>query len=206
VVVGHRAEEVRAAVAGRAECVFNPLYAETNSLYSLYLCRRWVRGDVIVLNCDVLADPEIYERLVNAGGSAFAYDSASGGEPEHMKVCLETGLLRAMSKELAPAQTHGENVGMLRFERSAVPRLFDEAEALLASGSRRLWLAAAVERLAQHTPLRGVDIAGLPWVEIDFPEDLARGRTEVWSAIRGRHAGRGEPASPRSRRPVAPVP
>ena len=34
--------------------------------------------------------------------------------------------------------------------------------------------------------MRTVDVAGLPWVEIDFPVDLARARNEVWPEIRGK--------------------
>jgi choline kinase len=31
--------------------------------------------------------------------------------------------------------------------------------------------------------IRGVDIADLPWIEIDFPDDLERARRRVWPQI-----------------------
>jgi choline kinase len=45
-VTGHEHELVRAAVGDTAEIVRNARYAETSSLYSFWLARRRVHGDV----------------------------------------------------------------------------------------------------------------------------------------------------------------
>ena len=42
-----------------------------------------------------------------------------------------------------------------------------------------VWLAAGVERVAQYMAITGVDVADLPWVEIDYPEDLLHARQLV---------------------------
>jgi hypothetical protein len=41
----------------------------------------------------------------------------------------------------------------------------------------------AVRSFCTSTSIYGVNVAGLPWVEIDFPYDLNRARKEVWPAI-----------------------
>ena len=180
VVTGYKAEAVRAAVGGRARFLHNPRWASTNSLYSLSLCRDWVRNDMLVLNCDVLAHPDVLTRLIGEGRSAFAYDSSSGQDCEHMKVELCGGLLTAMNKSLPGGRTFGENVGILYFSRMAAQLLFAEARELIRSGGAGLWLASAVERVGRLLPLRGVDIGDLPWIEIDFPEDLKCARQQAW--------------------------
>ncbi|MHC5209553.1 MAG: phosphocholine cytidylyltransferase family protein [Planctomycetota bacterium] len=184
-VVGYGADEVREAVRIRAEFVTNPRWSVTNSLYSFWLARAWIRGPLLVLNCDVLFDRRILARLLKAEGDAFAYDSTSGQGAEHMKVRLSSeGELLAMSKDLAADEVHGENVGILKFTQESAARLVEEAGKLVEAGREGDWLGSAVCAVARQQPLRGVDVAGLPWGEIDFSYDLDKVRREVWPAIR----------------------
>jgi len=183
VVTGYRADAVRAAVGDRAAFIHNPAWASTNSLCSLHVCRDWVTGPFIVLNCDVLLDPQVLPRLLRHDGNVFAFDSSSGNEDEHMKVELRQGYLAAIDKALPSDRVHGENVGLLYFDARAARRLFEETEALMRAGATQTWLAAAVQRLAPWIPLRGVDIADLSWIEIDFPHDLDKARRSTWPRI-----------------------
>jgi L-glutamine-phosphate cytidylyltransferase len=183
VVVGYCADAIRAALGGRARMVLNPQWQSTNSLFSLSLCRYLAGTPLLIMNCDVLVHPVAVQRLLSLGGNAFLYDSSSGNSEEHMKVELADGALRAMSKSLPSERTHGENVGMLYFGAAASRVLFREAERLLGKGNRNQWAAAVVERVAKISSLHGIDIADLPWIEIDFPSDLRRACTQVWQQV-----------------------
>ncbi len=182
-VVGYAADEVERALGNQVEYLHNRRWATTNSLYSFTLAREWVTGDLLILNCDVLLDPEILDRLLARGGNCLAYDSSSGNGREHMKVCLQDGRVASISKTLDHAKSHGENVGVLHLDKECVDALFQAAAEILAEGHEQAWLATAVERVARNLAIQGVDIAGLPWGEIDFPYDLERARREVWPAI-----------------------
>lgn len=184
IVAGYRANDVRRVAGSRARIVANEAWDTTNSLYSVSLCRERIRGDLLVLNCDVLVQPLALQRLLAQGPNAFLYDSSSGNGDEHMKVELRGDRLVRMSKSLPVHRSDGENVGILLFEAAAARDLFRHAGALLEAGQREVWMAAAVERVAQTVPLRGVDIADLPWIEIDFPEDLERARRQIWPKLR----------------------
>jgi choline kinase len=193
VVVGFGAEAVRGALGNQCEYVVNERYTETNSLYSLWLTRRWVTGPFVQMNCDVLAHPQILARVAGGRGSALAYDSTSGREEEHMKVRIEEGIVRSISKRLAPDEISGESVGVLAYDGPTAGRLFDAAEEILAEGGTRAWAPAAVDRIAappQTAAIRAVDVSDLPWCEIDFPDDLAHARQQVWPAISGEAAHR----------------
>ena len=184
-VVGYCDSEIREIVGRQAEYIQNPRWTTTNSLYSFWLAREWVKEDLMVLNCDILLHPDIINRLLSAKGDAFAYDSSSGTGREQMKVKLRDGKLIDMGKELPPNQASGENVGILRFTADSVQTLFDEADGMIKAGEEKSWLGAAVRNVARKIEFHGVDIAGLPWAEIDFPYDLERARKEVWPAIKG---------------------
>jgi choline kinase len=183
VVVGFEQERVRDVIGGRVTFIVNEYYAETNSLYSFLLARDWVEQDLIVLNSDVLFHPYMAHILQRRSRNALLFDSKSGLEAEEMKVALRGDCLDEMSKDLSLARSRGENVGVLRLDHSAAEHAFAAAEDVIAAGGRRDWLASAINETARKHRFTCLDVAGIPWTEIDFPSDLARARLEVWPAI-----------------------
>ncbi len=188
IVVGHGADQVMAEVSHAGVMQFNDRYSSTNSLYSLWLTRKWIAGSMMVINGDVLADPHIYQQLLEADGNALAYDSRSGTEEEEMKVHFESSRLRAINKDMGPGRSHGEHLGMLKFDASGAKELMDEADRLVMEGRVNDWAPAAVHQVAQRIPIQGIDVTALPWTEIDFPEDLEHARKRVWPAIDRRNS------------------
>lgn len=187
VVTGYRSEVVSARVNGHAHLVENPRHAATNSLYSLWLAREFARDGFVLLNADVLFDPELLRRVLDAPHpEAFAVERRSRFEAEEMKVELEGDRIRAMSKTLEPARSHAENVGVLKFSAAGAQVLFAKIEDLLAAGGDQQFCPYAFNALAHELPLHAVPVEDLPWIEIDFLEDLRRAREEVWPAIEAR--------------------
>lgn len=182
-VAGHRYEQVCRVAGDAAAVVVNDRYEDTNSLYSFALARHVVRSDLLVLNCDVLFPQEVLDGLMARPGSALAFDSGSGGKAEHMKVCVQDGHLVEMSKRLPRERTSGENLGLLRLSLEAAQSAFHTAAALVRRGAERDWLGTAINIVAPDHPIACVDVAGLPWVEIDYPHDLAAARKRIWPAI-----------------------
>jgi len=84
-----------------------------------------------------------------------------------------------VSKELAPLDADGENVGILKFGPRGGRRLVEHLDALIVAGEVNAWAPRAFKAVAQEWPLRAIATDGLPWTEIDFPEDLERARQMV---------------------------
>jgi len=184
VVVGHAEQQVRSELGDSVRYVVNPVFRETNSMYSFLLAGQRVRDDVVVLNCDVFLHPALVARLVDqSDGDALLYDSTSGHEDEHMKVSISGGRLVEMSKDMPDEQVSGENVGVLRLGAQTVTDVAAAARQIIAGGGRRSWLAAAINQVASQRPIACLDVAPWPWVEIDFPEDLVRARAAVLPAL-----------------------
>ena len=183
VVVGYGAEQVMQALNGVCEYVINDKYESTNSLHSLWLARNAVQGSFLLMNGDVLAHPDIFRRLASEPHSALAYDSGSGFDDEHMKVSVHNGYLTAIDKQIPTKDSCGENVGVLRFTSGAGEALFDEADRLVRAGHRTTWAPRAVGAIADRVAIRCVDVSDLPWIEIDYCEDLEKARSHVWPSI-----------------------
>lgn len=179
VVVGYGADAVREEAGGDIKYIINDLWRETNSLYSLSLCRDRVGKPVTVLNSTVLAHPEIIRRVAACPESSFAYDSTAINGADQVKVELKDDALCAMSRDIMPRRTHGEDVGILRFDQEVVSDLFEVTESILKAGGRKQWMSAAIEQLAQCVSIWGIEVSDLPWIEINSPEDLAYARNRI---------------------------
>lgn len=187
VVVGYHREVVEARLNGRARLIENARHAETNSLYSLWLAREHARQGFVLLNADVLFDPEILRRVLDSPHpEALAVERRNRFEAEEMKVELQGDRVLALNKSLPPEQSHAENVGVLKFSAAGAEVLFKRMEELLAAGAEKQFCPFAFDAVAHELPLHAVPVDGLPWIEIDFAEDLARAREEIWPAIEAR--------------------
>ncbi|WP_372367534.1 NTP transferase domain-containing protein [Candidatus Uabimicrobium sp. HlEnr_7] len=182
-VVGYREDEIREIVKRKVEYIHNPRWAMTNSLYSFSLAREWIKGSLIILNCDVLFHPDMLDRLLRGKGNALLYDSTSGRGREQMKVKFKDNKLIDICKSMPHEEANGENVGILKFTSESVDALFEEVDRQLEAGEEKNWLGIAIKNICKTIDIEGVDIAGMPWAEIDFPYDLESARKEVWPAI-----------------------
>ena len=105
VVVGCQAEQVRRACGQDITYVENDKYAQTNSMYSLWMARPLLFEGFVVLNCDVLFHPVLLDDLLTSrheDALLLAYreaDQPPFGD-EEMKVRVQCGRVREMSKQM----------------------------------------------------------------------------------------------------------
>ncbi|MGH7672796.1 MAG: NTP transferase domain-containing protein [Gemmatimonadales bacterium] len=182
-VVGYNHEAIRAVVGQRVEYLVNERYRETNSLYSLWLARAWVKGPFVLLNADLFFDPEILARLLEDPGNVLAYDSTSSRGREQTKVAIRGRKVIDLGKDLPAASARGESLGLLKFEADGAKAMLDVAAHLIKEGHEQAWVIEATRAVCKMAPLYGANVAGLPWTEVDFPHDLEEARSEVWPAI-----------------------
>lgn len=187
VVVGFEAERVRRSCGPQVRFIENTRFATTNSLYSLWLARQVLRTGFVVLNCDVLFHPALLDDLLAARhDAALLISYPEAGQPpftdEEMKVAVRRGRVVDMSKHLPPEQTDGENVGIVKFGPLSAPRLISILDAIVESGQVRDWAPRAFATFARELPLYAIGTRGLPWTEIDTPEDYNRAVSEIFPA------------------------
>ena len=189
VIVGHQGDEVQQVIGERAEILLNDRFVETNSLYSLWLGRDWVKGPFMLLNCDLLCHPQVLDALLATKGNALAYDSTASRGREQTKVAVKDGRVVDIGKDVPQSGARGESLGILKFDADGGRALMKVADELIRDGREQSWVIEATRAISSQVPITGVNVAGIPWVEIDFPYDLDVARREVWPAIwRGRFA------------------
>jgi choline kinase len=188
--LGFQPEQVEAELArtGRAypEIVLNPRYDLGSVLTVHTVAEALTRGgDVLLMDADVLYDERILSALVageHVNRLLIDHDFEAGDEP--VKLCLKDGVPVELRKQLAVGldyDTIGESVGFFRFREETARRFAEIVAGYVDSGRSNLPHEEAVRDLL----LEGghvfdtADVTGAPWIEIDFPGDVARAGTEV---------------------------
>jgi L-glutamine-phosphate cytidylyltransferase len=177
VVVGCAAEAVRRTCPD-VTFVENEIFAQTNSMYSLWLARTLLTGGFVVMNCDVLVHPQLVVDLVSArheDALLLAYrDETTSYSDEEMKVRVRRGRVADITKTMEPEDADGENLGIVKFGPQGARLLVEKMDALVAAGERKAWVPRAFKAFAEERPLHVIGTRGYPWIEIDFPDDYRR--------------------------------
>jgi choline kinase len=176
VVVGSQADRVRRVCGQRVAYVENKRYSQTNSLYSLWMARALLYEGFVVLNCDVLFHPVLlHDLLTSRHQNALLLAYREADQPlfgdEEMKVRVRCGRVVEMSKHMDPAEADGENLGIVKFGSRGAAALVAILDRIVGDGGLREWAPRAFSEFARSHSLHAVGTRGLPWTEIDFPED-----------------------------------
>lgn len=195
-VVGYEADRVVEHVGTldqrpRIAFAYNPRFLD-GSVISLETARDALAAgrDTLVLDADVLFHPAILQRLVrSAHSNCFLLDRDFEAGDEPVKIAVRDGRMVEFRKALAPHlayDTLGESVGFFRLDAEACADLAHRCAAYDQEGLADAPHEEALRDLllSQTHEFGYEDITGLPWLEIDFPEDLERAVKSVLPAIR----------------------
>lgn len=184
-VVGHLKERVMAEAArGPAEAdvrfVVNEQFTRGNIL-SLWHARHEFDDDILVMDGDVLFPRELLARVIaSPHANAIAVDERFQDTGEEQKVVCEDGWVVEVTKKVGgDPRVRGEAVGILRLSADAAEVLRGILEEFIETGKDSQEYEDAFRELAAEVPIGLVEIGDLPWVEIDFEEDLAHASEHV---------------------------
>jgi L-glutamine-phosphate cytidylyltransferase len=191
IVVGYESEQILSHVCARYarnleqfQFLFNPRFAETNNIYSLWVARAWLKGGpFMVLNADVLCDPDILRPAV-AAKAPISMIVDPEWRDETMKVIMRSGRVIQMSKKIAREEYSGTYIGITTFSAGVQQRFFRSMHKLVSAGKVNEFFNVAVQDLADDGVMVGsTSTNGLPWAEIDDPADLAFAREYVFPRL-----------------------
>ena len=184
-VVGYKQDMIRAAVAAESRGVevrylVNEQY-QRGSISSLWLARTELDNDVLIMDADVLFHREILRRLITSTWpSALLLDETVKQTTEECMVVVRGGRVVALTKGMPERYDFaGEGVGFLKVRRADTDALINS----LKGHADRCQLDMEYEDALLHffgaVRVGHEKIGGLPWIEIDFPEDVTRAERDI---------------------------
>jgi choline kinase len=191
IVVGHGQERVRETIGAewgdvRVRYVVNPDYRK-GAVLSLWSARADLDDDVLVMDADVLCPPAFIARLVvSPHANCFLLDGAVMPSGEEQILMARGGRVFDIAKTCAvdPSyDTVGESVGFLKVARTDAPMLRAALEAAVAAGRDDIEHEQVYPEFMRRCVVGYERVDGAPWIEIDFPDDVARAERETLPRI-----------------------
>ncbi len=175
IVTGFGADLVRDTAGPEVRYVHNERYLSTNSLYSLFLARRFLDSGLLLMNSDVLAEREILESLLaEAFPNAVAVDFRGPFADGEMNVKVSSGFVAKIGRGVAAGDADGRSVQFAKFDKPAAETLGDEVARIVGAGCVDGFPSDAYGAVIAGHGLKAVDIGERLWFEIDTPADFRR--------------------------------
>ena len=190
--LGFRQELVEAELSRlrwlpRPQIVSNPRF-ELGSVLTVHAVGAAMMqgGEVLLMDADVLYDERVLRPLLAGTQPVNRVLIDRNFEPgdEPVKVCIRDGVAVELRKQVASDlqfDSIGESIGFFRFDEAASRRLAALAAGYVESGRGHMPHEEAVRDLIleRTQKIEVVDVTGAPWIEIDFPDDVARATHET---------------------------
>lgn len=193
-IVGHREAELRSEVQRLAADDFvrlqqNPDYTR-GSILSLWCARATLSSatGVLVMDADVLYHPGLIDRLLASPHSdCLLLDRHFEPGDEPVKVGVSNGQVVEFGKRINGAELEllGEWPGFLKLSAPVSGALVSIMHEFIEAGRIDEPMEDALRDLILRHPgmVKWEDITGVPWIEIDFAQDLERAREEILPQI-----------------------
>ncbi len=189
VVTGFGEEAVRTAIGARprgieVRYISNPRFRE-GAILSLWAAREFLAGPALVMDADVLCAPSLVARLVDSPHpNCFLLDASATSTGEEQMLLVRDGWVRNIVRGgSAGYDLQGESVGFLKLSGPAARLLRGLLDERVAAGDTGIEHEDVYPDLLARVEVGYERVDGLPWTEIDFPDDIARAEREVLPRI-----------------------
>ena len=191
VVTGYRGQMIRDFLTQhypqlQIHFLDNVDYAHNNNIFSLWMTRPFTEGrDFLLLDSDILFDPQIIPTVLKEEGSALALNRHDLGEEEMKIVVDEHNNIVEISKTCSIEKAIGESVGIEKMTADYSAALFKELEQMIErEGLIDIFYERAFERLIpQGHTFRVVDTTNLFSIELDTVEDFENAKQLIPAAL-----------------------
>lgn len=162
----------------KVQYIYNPFYAVTNSIASLWFAKEYMEGDDLVLiNGDIVLPEEVVKNILcqKPTKPIVLLDSSIKTDGDYnVEVSGEKVLV--MSKQLN--NYYGEYAGVVKLNSTSIPVVKKEIEAMVANGCYDQWYENALVQMIfeSNFSLGYVDLCNYDWTEVDCVDDLIYAR------------------------------
>lgn len=173
VVTGHMHRSIESELEN-VTLVYNPFYAVTNSIASLWFAKEHLDADNIVLiDGDIVMSEKLMKDIVcvPVNKPTVLLDSSIKTDGDY-NVQISGDQVLVMSKDLD--SYYGEYAGVTKLDRESARLMKEEMDAMVEDGNYDQWYENALVQLIfkDNFHLYYEDICNYDWTEVDCVSDL----------------------------------
>ena len=151
--------------------VKNPVYAETNYIYSIYCAREYLDDDIVLMHGDLVFEAEVLDRIIASPVSCMAVSSTLPLPRKDFKAVVKDGMVMKVGIEFFDDAMEAQALYLLK--RNDWKLWLDKIIEYCESGKTKVYAENALNELDGKANIHALDVQDLLCQEIDNPEDLA---------------------------------
>lgn len=152
--------------------VNNPLYAETNYIYSIYCAREELRGDdMLLMHGDLVFEANVLDDILANERSCIKVSSTLPLPEKDFKAVVRNGRVEKVGVEFFDSAVEAQALYKLKKEDWTL--WLDKICEYCESNERNCYAEKALNEITEHCAIYPMDARDRLCAEIDTPEDLA---------------------------------
>ena len=151
--------------------VKNPVYRETNYIYSIYCAREYLDDDILLMHGDLVFENEAFDRVLAYNGSCMTVSSTLPLPEKDFKAVLQDGKIVKVGIEFFNDAVAAQP--LYKLMRADWRVWLDRIIAYCEGGTVKCYAENALNEVSGGMQLHPLDVQHLLCSEIDNPQDLA---------------------------------
>jgi len=190
IVTGYRSKQIEDKIIEfkdkiNIQVIFNPFYESSNNLFSLW-CAHFVmeERDFLISNGDNIYQDNVYNNIhhLSSNTISITIDYKEKYDEDDMKVILEDGTVKQVSKMIEMDKVDAESVGLAIIKGKQNRKIFKNKLASLVrdiTNKDKFWLEIFNALAHDNQTIGTYTIDPKDWGEIDFHPDIENIRNAI---------------------------
>lgn len=151
--------------------VKNPVYSETNYIYSIYCAREVLDDDIVMMHGDLVFEKSVFEEVIKSERSCMTVSSTLPLPEKDFKAVIDGDRIKAVGVEFFESALAAQPLYLIKREdwKIWLSRIADFCE----SDNRKCYAEKAFNEVSDNCKIYTFDFMDRLCAEVDTPEDLA---------------------------------
>ena len=151
--------------------VNNPLYAETNYIYSIYCAREYLDDDILLMHGDLVFEASVLDDMLSCHASCMKVSSTIALPDKDFKAVVHEGKVKKVGIEFFTDAMEAQ--ALYKMNRGDWKLWLDKICEYCENDVRKCYAENALNELDGACNITALDVKDRLCSEIDTPEDLA---------------------------------
>ena len=151
--------------------VNNPIYDQTNYIYSIYCAKDYLDDDIILMHGDLVFEGEVFDKVVASQVSCMTVSSTLPLPEKDFKAQVVNGMVMKVGVDIFNEAMEAQALYKLLKDDWNV--WLDKIIEFCENDNRKVYAENALNELNGAANIHALDVENLLCSEIDNPEDLA---------------------------------
>ena len=151
--------------------VKNPVYDQTNYIYSIYCAREYLDDDIVLMHGDLVFENEVFDRVLASEASCMTVSSTLPLPEKDFKAQVKDGWVMRVGVDIFEDALEAQ--ALYKLNKKDWKVWLDKIAEFCEAGNRKVYAENALNELNGAANIVALDVGDLLCAEIDNPEDLA---------------------------------